>query len=127
MKHKTNIYAFNFIIVLHLDDLDALKYIQSTLQLGKIIINQSRKEVRFIISTQREIAVIIAIFSKNNLNTTKHLNFLAFERAFQLYMDNSSLEARKQINPIIEGIKSEMNSKRTYFYLPGTHYNITPH
>ena len=42
-------------------------------------------------------------------------------------MDNSSLEARKQINPIIEGIKSEMNSKRTYFYLPGTHYNITPH
>ena len=127
MKHKTNIYAFNFIIVLHLDDLDALKYIQSTLQLGKIIINQSRKEVRFIISTQREIAVIIAIFSKNNLNTTKHLNFLTFERAFQLYMDNSSLEARKQINPIIEGIKSEMNSKRTYFYLPGTHYNITPH
>ena len=99
MKHKTNIYAFNFIIVLHLDDLDALKYIQSTLQLGKIIINQSRKEVRFIISTQREIAVIIAIFSKNNLNSTKHLNFLAFERAFQLYMNNSSLEARKGNQP----------------------------
>lgn len=72
------------------------------------------------------LAVVIAIFSKYSLNTTKHLNFLAFERAFQLYMENSRLKARKEVNPIIEDIKSEMNSKRTDFNLPRNHYKITP-
>jgi hypothetical protein len=72
------------------------------------------------------VAVIIAIFSKYNLNSTKHLNFLAFERAFLLYMKNNSLEARKEVKPILEGIKSEMNSQRTDFNLPLNHYKITP-
>jgi len=85
------------------------------------------------------VAVIIAIFSKYNLNSTKHLNFLAFERAFLLYMKNNSLEARKEVKPILEGIKSEMNTlrsakrvlgcfagQRTDFNLPLNHYKITP-
>ena len=59
VKNKNNAYSFNFLIELHLYYLGALKFIQSTLQLGKIVIYQSLKEVRFIVSTQREIAVII--------------------------------------------------------------------
>jgi len=128
VKGKTNIFSFNFIIGLHLDDLGALDYIHSTLRLGKVIVNQVTKEARFIVTTQREITVIIAIFSKYNLNTTKHLDFLDFEQAFQLYMENNSLEARDKVNPFIDGIKDRMNSKRTDFNLPEgpNHYKITP-
>ncbi len=41
-------------------------------------------------------------------------------------MKNNSLEARKEVKPILEGIKSEMNSQRTDFNLPLNHYKITP-
>lgn len=126
VKGNTNIFSFNFIIGLHIDDLGALEYINRTLRLGKVIVKQVYKEARFIVTTQREIAVIIAIFSKYNLNTTKHLDFLAFERAFQLYMKNNSLAARQEVKPILEGIKNEMNSQRTDFNLPLNHYKITP-
>jgi hypothetical protein len=126
VKGKTNIFSFNFIIGLHIDDAGALEYISNTLGLGKVIVNQVSKEARFIVTTQHGVAVIIAIFSKYNLNSTKHLNFLAFERAFLLYMKNNSLEARKEVKPILEGIKSEMNSQRTDFNLPLNHYKITP-
>nr|QCW06937.1 hypothetical protein [Drechslerella brochopaga] len=95
LKHKTNVFSFNFIIELHIDDLDALEYIHNTLQQGKIIVYKTSNSARYIVNVHSEIAVIIAIFSKYNLNTTKHLNFLDFERAYRLYMDNSSLEARK--------------------------------
>ncbi len=79
----------------------ALDYIRNTLVLGKVIVNQVSKEARFIVTIAlRAMAVIIAIFSKYNLNSTKHLNFLAFERAFLLYMKNNSLEAREEVKPI---------------------------
>lgn len=126
IKGKTNIFSFNFIIGLHIDDASALEYITNTLGLGKVIVNQVSKEARFIVTIQREIAVIIAIFTKYNLNSTKHLDFLAFERAFLLYKKNNSLEARKEVKPILEGIKSEMNSQRTDFNLPLNRYKITP-
>lgn len=122
---KGNVFSFNFIIGLHIDDKGALEYIHNTLRLGKVTVNLVSGVARFTVRTQREIAVIIAIFSKYNLNTHKHLNFLAFERAYWLYMENNSLEARKELKPVIEGIISGMNSKRTDFNLPRTHYKIT--
>lgn len=108
-----------------MDDKGALENIHNTLRLGKVTVNQVSGEARFTVNTQREIAVIIAIFSKYNLNTTKHLNFLAFARAYWLYMDNNSLEARKELKPVIEDIISGMNSKRIDFNLSPTHYKIT--
>jgi hypothetical protein len=71
------------------------------------------------------VGAIIAIFSKYCLNTTKHLNFLAFERAYSIYMKNNSPEGRKESKAIIDEIINEMNNKRTDFYLPSTHFNIT--
>ena len=38
-----------------------------------------------------------------------------FERAYQIYIDNKSLEARKEIQPVIKIIKNKMNSKRLDF------------
>lgn len=125
VKGKGNVFSFKFRIGLHLDDKGALENIHNTLRLGKVTVNQVSGEARFTVNTQREIAVIIAIFSKYNLNTTKHLNFLAFARAYWLYMDNNSLEARKELKPVIEDIISGMNSKRIDFNLSPTHYKIT--
>jgi hypothetical protein len=111
------------VIELHLDDQDTLKFICSSLGFGKITVNS--KFARFTVSTGREVAAIIAIFSKYCLNTTKHLNFLAFERAYTIYIKNDSPEARNESKTIIDKIISEMNSKRTDFYLSPTHFNIT--
>lgn len=122
-KGKGNVFSFSFVIELHLDDQDTLEYIYSSLGIGRITVNS--KFARFIVSTQREIAAIIAIFSKYCLNTTKHLNLLAFERGYSIYMDNNSLEARKESKTIIDKTISEMNSKRTDFSLLSTHFNIT--
>jgi len=110
-------------IGLHLDDKATLEYISNYLGFGKTTVNS--KDARFTVSTQRDVVVIIAIFSKYCLNTTKHLNFLAFKRAYNIYMDNNSLEACKQSKIVIDKITGEMNSKRTDFYLSPTHFNIT--
>lgn len=60
--------------------MEALNYILNTLQLGKV--RSSGSEATFEITKLSEIAVILTIFSKYSLNTTKHLNFLSFEHAF---------------------------------------------
>ena len=122
-KGKGNVFSFSFVIELHLDDQGTLEYICDSLGLGKVTVNS--KYARFIVNTQREVAAINAIFSKYCLNTTKHLNFLAFERAYSIYIKNNSPEARKESKTIIDKIISEMNSKRTDFYLSPTHFNIT--
>jgi hypothetical protein len=80
VKGKGNVFSFNFVIELHLDDIAVLDYIHNTLGFGKISVKS--KGARFTVNTQRDIAAIIAIFSKYGLNTTKHLDFLAFSRAY---------------------------------------------
>lgn len=122
-KGKGSVFSFRFVIVLHLDDQGTLEYICNTLGLGKITVYS--KDARFIVSTQREVAAIIAIFSKYCLNTTKHLDFLAFSRAYNIYMNNNNPEARKESKAVIEKIISEMNSKRTDIFLSPTHFKIT--
>lgn len=110
-KGKGNVFSFRFATVLHLDDQGTLEYICNTLGFGKTAVYS--KDARFIVSTQREIAGIIANFSKYCLNTTKHLDFLAFSRAYVIYMNNNKPEARKESKVVIEKFISEMNSKRT--------------
>jgi hypothetical protein len=64
-------FQFQFKIKLHIDDLEPLNYIQTTLGIGKVIWINNTSDTE-----KGEIAIILAIFSKYNLNTTKHLNFL---------------------------------------------------
>lgn len=87
--------------------------------------NTKRSEVANEVSAQREIEIILAIFNKFNLNTTKHLNFIAFERAFLLFVENNSQEARKELKPEIKSLKESMNKQRTDFTMPSNHCNIS--
>ena len=67
------------------------------------------------IVSRKEIEIILAIFSKYNLNTTKHLNFLAFKQAYTIYTENNSKEARDRVQPVLDSIRDSMNELRTDF------------
>ena len=98
---------------------------KNILGIGKVITTQSKPEATFEVTIQQEIAVIIAIFSRYNLNTLKHLNFLDFKRAFLLYTEHNSREARDKT--VIDSIRGGMNLGRIDFSLPEDHvFNITP-
>lgn len=81
------------------------------------MVSQSKPETTFEVNLQSEIAVIVGIFSKYNLNSTKHLNFLDFSRAFLIYMENNSREARSEVKNTIDSVIGNMNSTRSNFNL----------
>lgn len=119
-------YGFRFSILLHSDDVESLNYIQSQLGLGLVRFKTTRPEVCFEVGNKHELWVIIAIFYFYNLNTKKHLDFLAFAKAFWLYRQNSEKDSKNVINSEIEEIKNSMNSKRTNFDLGMSHkFDIT--
>lgn len=59
------------------------------------------------------------IFSQNPLNTTKHLNFLDFKRAYLIYTNKDS--SRGELKEIVANIKSQMNVNRTDYALGKDH------
>ena len=123
-RHR-NAYSFTFGIGLHIDDLEVLKYIQKTLQVGTIYIKSDMAEL--MVRRFDELKVIIEIFDKSPLNSTKHLNFLSFKQAFELYtVEGASLKDKSQLRERIEHIKSTMNNNRTDFSQPNRKYFITP-
>ena len=119
--NRGNSFTFKFKIKLHIDDLEVLNFIKESLNIGKVIVSQSKPEATFEVNVHNEIAVIVAIFSKHNLNSTKHLNFLDFSRAFLIYMENNSREARSMVKDDISSIIGNMNSARSNFNLPEDH------
>jgi len=114
---------FCFEICLHVDDTDVLNYIHNSLGLGMIYIKNNRST--FIVRNLKDVAVIIDIFSRNTLNTTKHLNFLDFKLAYDLYTNKNQGGADNIIAKILV-IKGQMNRNRTNFDLGQDHViNIT--
>ena len=105
--------VFSFKISLHVDDVSVLEFIQKTLGFGKVYTSD---KASFIVSNQKELKNLIDIFSKYNLNTTKHLNFLGFKKAFELYTSNKtkSLDIMEEI----KDIKNRMNKLRVEFVFP---------
>jgi hypothetical protein len=63
----------------------------------------------------------VAIFSQNNLNTIKHLNFLTFAKAFLLYTEITRREDRKKLKPELDKLIITINNKRTDFDHPQSH------
>lgn len=114
-------YKFKYSICLHVDDAAPLEYIKNTLQIGRVNIYPKHNMATFNINSRKEIEVILEIFSKYNLNTTKHLNFLAFKQAFTIYTENNSTEARDKVKPIIDNIKDSMNKLRIDNGMPNNH------
>ena len=110
--------CFRFSIGLHIDDVAPLEYIKNTLQIGRVSISPKWNMVTLTIVSRKEIEIILAIFSKYSLNSTKHLNFLAFKQAFTIYTENNSKEARDRVQPVLDSIRDSMNKLRTDFSMP---------
>ena len=69
-----------------------------------------------------------AIFDKFNLNTTKHLDYLAFKKALLLEIPKSSEnDLRLEYVKKIIDLKNNMNLKRTDYSLLLNHIKITPY
>jgi hypothetical protein len=103
-----------FKIALHIDDIKVLELIQKKLGIGNIRI--SNNVCIFNVTDKKGIEKLITIFSENNLNTTKHLDFLDFKEAYYyLYNNRDKNLTRDSIkNKIIE-LKENMNNKRVNF------------
>jgi hypothetical protein len=98
---------------LHIDDLEVLKHIQKTLKIGTVFIKP--KIAEFVVRRFEEVKIIIEIFSKTPLNSCKHLNFLNFKQAFELYT-SEGIKDKNQLRVQIEDIKNSMNTNRTDYY-----------
>lgn len=127
LSNRKNSYQFIFKIELHLTDKKALDYIYSNLKIEKINVNLKTPSAIFKITRQTELLVIFAIFSHFPLNTTKSLYFLSFKQAFTLYTENTSRVARENIHPLLQRVKSSMNTQRINFNMPtsSNHYKVT--
>jgi hypothetical protein len=113
-----NSFAFRFIIKIHKDDLNLLYFIKNSLgNIGNVGTEESL--AHFKVTSLSEIKLIIEIFSTYPLNSSKHLDFLAFRRAYELYI-SSNRESRNEVLQEISGIKGSMNSKRTEYKEPLT-------
>jgi len=119
VKKNVNYFSFTYTIQLHIDDIQVLYYIRDRLGIGRV--RSFRTMATFEVNPLTELEVIIAIFSNYNLNSTKHLNFLAFKEALKLYTLSSKRDYRKEIKPKIVGIRNTINNQRTNFELPLTH------
>nr|WPM94751.1 hypothetical protein [Ceratocystis fimbriata]WPM94805.1 hypothetical protein [Ceratocystis fimbriata] len=114
--------SFRFIIELHVDDIDALKYIKSKLNIGNEIAVYGNS-CKFSVIHRNDIIKLISIFEKYPLNTSKYLDYLDFKKAFELYSEFKACtvkEKKKLIDKLIS-IKSGMNNGRVDFNFPSYH------
>lgn len=94
-KVKEKFYSFAFEMKLHIDDINVLNYIQTTLGLGKVYKSNSSPTCKFVVTKQSELRKIIEFFSSNSLNSSKSLNFSALYEAFSLYTGGEVEGAKK--------------------------------
>ena len=123
-KNKSGLitsFTFRFMIELHIDDIDALRFIQSKLGIGNNIVTYGNT-CKFTVTHRKDIYKLISIFDKYNLNTSKFLDYLDFKKAFILYHERDKAIKDKQIlfDQLLK-LKSGMNSNRTNFNFPDFH------
>lgn len=114
-------FEFVFRISLHKDDQKVLEYIKNTLGCGRL--NAERDVLTFSISQLNDIeTILIPLFEKFTLNTTKYLDYLYFKKAFFMFKNrkSSGLDLQEIYLKIIK-LKEGMNSKRVDFVLPKDH------
>lgn len=119
-------FEFVFRIALHIDDIEVLKYIQTSLGCGSIQSHRNTKVFR--ISKLEDIEkILFPIFDFFPLNTKKHLDYLDFKKAYFLFVNKNNLNKQDAFSNIIT-IKNSMNDKRINFNLPEDHViRITGH
>jgi hypothetical protein len=115
-KRTISSFSFMFKITLHLDDEKVLRFIRDRLGIGGVRIYKD--ECIFNVTDQRGIALLIYIFDKYNLNTTKYLDYLDFKEAFLLYLNRDKNLNRDIIIDKMLELKNKMNTNRIYFNRP---------
>ena len=101
-----------------------LYYICNRLNIGKVTVNDHFASY---IVTSTDLFKIIEIFDNYPLNTSKHLNYLAFREGFLLYNNNKD-KNNKEVSKYILTLKDSMNKKRIKFKMPSNHtIKITPY
>lgn len=109
---NVNYVTFKFIIELHKDDIEILYKICEILGIGKVSI--SGDSARFTVNKFEEIVnVLIPIFQKFPLQTTKYLDFTCFLQAIMI-KNKVGLKGSlsQQEKDIITQMKESMNTKR---------------
>ena len=115
---NVNRFTFVFGIGLHIDDVEALEYIQSKLNIG--IVRTYKDECKFIVTKREDISKLISLFDSYNLNTSKYLDHLDFKKAFNIYNDREGFLTEELKNKVLE-LKDGMNTKRKNFHMPNDH------
>ena len=117
-KNKLSIssFAFMFKITLHKDDEKVLRFIKDRLRIGGVRLYID--ECIFTITNQKEIAILISIFDKFNLNTSKYLDYLDFKEAFFFYFNRDPNLNPDSIKDTILEFKNKMNNNRIHFERP---------
>lgn len=114
-------FEFVFRICLHKDDRKVLEYINNTLGCGRL--NTERNVLVFTISQLSDIeTILIPLFEKFPLNTTKNLDYLNFKKAFFMFKNrkSSALNLPDLYQEILV-LKDTMNEKRKDFAFPDSH------
>jgi hypothetical protein len=125
---------------MHKDDASMLKYVCKRLKIGHVYVYD--QFASFYVSSKEDLQKIYGIFDKSPLNTSKHLNYLDFKKAFHLYLlflsrqipvlNESKREGHKvdssRLRKQILALKDSMNKKRTCYKQPVDHrIEITPY
>lgn len=105
-------FMFEFIINLHKDDRKVLEYIKSILGIGNV--TERGNIATLSVSRSIEVQILIDIFSKFSLNTTKRLDFEDWKLAFELWSSVEEGGDRSAYIARIKGIKGGMNRGRYY-------------
>lgn len=115
-KVTTSSFSFMFKITLHKDDEKVLRYIKDKLAIGGVRLYKD--ECIFNVTDQKGIALLISIFDKFNLNTTKYLDYLDFKEAFLYYSNRNKDLTPDMVKDQLIGLKNKMNTNRIHFDRP---------
>ena len=109
-------FSFTFKIGLHKDDEKVLRYINGKLGIGGVRLYKD--ECIFNVTDKKGIELLILIFDKYNLNTSKHLDYLDFKKAFLFYLNRDKNLNPEAVKDKILKLKNKMNTNRVHFDRP---------
>jgi hypothetical protein len=105
-----------FKIGLHKDDEGVLRYVHSKLAIGNVRLYKN--DCIFNVTDREGIKLLISIFDKYNLNTTKHLDYLDFKEAFNIYINKDKDLSAELVKETVLELKNRMNTNRVNFDRP---------
>lgn len=112
-------FSFIFKIGLHKDDEKVLRHISAKLGVGGVRLYKN--DCIFSVTDRKGIILLISIFDKYNLNTSKHLDYLDFKEAFFHYINrgnNLDADIDTTLKKKIIELKNKMNTSRVNFDRP---------